>query len=78
MLSGIAPVKSGVDQILQGVRMIVQSGIIPGFEQVGGQIIALATSALPMAAQQMMQPGGQGAGAAGGIPPVTVTPQQGM
>jgi hypothetical protein len=58
MLSGIAPIKMAVDQILAACKTIVQSGTIPGAEQPCGQIVALATSLLPMAAQQMMQPGG--------------------
>jgi hypothetical protein len=74
LLSGIAPVKMGVDQILMACKQIVQSGAIPGAEQLCGQIVALATSLLPMAAQQMMQPGGGGPPAGGppggGIPPV--------
>jgi hypothetical protein len=64
ILAGIAPVKTGVDGIVAACQQIVQSGAIPGAEQVCGQIVALATSLLPMAAQQMMHPGG------GGIPPV--------
>jgi hypothetical protein len=69
MLAGIAPVKMAVDQINQAVKTIVQSGAIPGFEQVGAQIIALANSALPMAAQNALQPGGQGGGPTGPPPP---------
>ena len=65
-LSGIAPVKQGVDAIFAACQAIVKSGVIPGAEQVCGQIVALATSLLPMAAQQVMQPGGGG----GGIAPV--------
>jgi len=65
MMSGIAPIKMGVDGILAACKQIVQSGAIPGAAQVCGQIVALATSLLPMAAQQAMQPGAQG-----GVPPV--------
>lgn len=71
LLSGIAPVKAGVDQIMQACKGIVQSGVIPGAEQVCGQIIALATSLLPMAAQSVLQPisgGGPGGQQQGGTP----------
>lgn len=57
MLSGIAPIKASVDQILAACKQIVQSGSIPGAEQVCGQIVALSTSLLPMAVQQAVQPG---------------------
>jgi len=72
MMSGIAPVKGAVDQILSAAKTIVQSGAVPGAEQVCGQIIALATSLLPMAIQQALQPGmsGGGAGPSGPIPPL--------
>jgi len=68
LVSGIAPVKNGVDGILQACRAIVQSGAVPGAEQICGQIVALATSLLPMAAQSALQPGGaQGVGAIPGV-----------
>jgi hypothetical protein len=67
LVSGIAPVKMGVDGILQACKSIVQSGAVPGAEQICGQIVALATSLLPMAAQSALQPAG---GAGGGIPAV--------
>ena len=70
LVSGLAPVKSAVDTILAAVKQIVQSGAVPGFEQIGGQIVALATSALPMAAQQAMNPMGGG--------PPSPPPQQGI
>lgn len=73
LLSGIAPIKAAVDSILLACKQIVQSGAVPGAEQPCGQIVALATSLLPMAAQQALQPGGgsgAGMGAGGGIPPV--------
>ena len=74
MMSGVAPVKGAVDQILSAAKTIVQSGAVPGAEQVCGQIIALATSLLPMAIQQALQPGmGGGSGGAapqGSIPPL--------
>lgn len=70
LLSGIAPVKSGVDAINSACKQIVQSGAVPGAEQVCAQIVALATSLLPMAAQNAMQPMGQAGGGAGGpMPP---------
>ena len=67
IMAGIQPVKSAVDGITAACKSIVQSGVIPGAEQICGQIVALATSLLPMAAQQVLQPGG---GAGGSIPPV--------
>ncbi len=66
LVSGIAPVKMGVDQVLAACKQIVQSGAVPGAEQICGQIVALATSLLPMAAQSALQPSGAG----GGIPAV--------
>lgn len=69
MISGLAPVKGGVDQILAGAKAIVQSGAIPGAEQICGQIVALATQLLPMAVQQVTQPGGMGGGAPSAPPP---------
>ena len=60
LVSGIAPVKAGVDAILAACKQIVQSGAVPGAEQPCGQIVALATSLLPMAAQAALQPGPQG------------------
>lgn len=76
IMSGLAPVKMGVDGIVKACQTIVKSGVIPGSEQICGQIIALATSLLPMAAQAVLQPiGGGGPGGAqpqpqqqGGIP----------
>jgi len=67
IMAGIQPVKAAVDSITAGCKAIVQSGVIPGAEQICGQIVALATSLLPMAAQQVLQPGGGGGGS---IPPV--------
>ena len=67
MMAGIAPVKAAVDSINAACKSIVQSGVIPGAEQICGQIVALSTSLLPMAAQQVLQPGGGGGGS---IPPV--------
>lgn len=72
LVSGIAPVKNGVDGILQACKSIVQSGAVPGAEQICGQIVALATSLLPMAAQSALQPGG--GGGAGAIPPMGAAP----
>ncbi len=76
LMSGIAPVKAGVDGIIAACKSIVQSGAVPGSEQVCGQIVALATSLLPMAVQAGMQPGGGSSGGpgpggpSGGIGPV--------
>jgi hypothetical protein len=76
LMSGIGPVKSSVDAINQACRAIVKSGVIPGGEQICGQIVALATSLLPMAAQNLLQPSGaggpgasQGPGAMSMLPP---------
>lgn len=83
LMSGIAPVKMGVDQILAAAKQIVQSGSVPGAEQVCGQIVALATSLLPMAAQAAMAPGMGGGGMAaappppGGPQPILAPPQGG-
>lgn len=71
LMSGIAPVKQGVDAILAACKQIVQSGVIPGAEQPCGQIVALATSLLPMAAQTLM---GAGGGAGGSVPPAGPPP----
>ena len=60
VLSGIAPVKMAVDQIHSACQQIVQSGSVPGAEQICGQIVALASSLLPMAAQQALQPAAGG------------------
>ena len=75
LVSGIAPVKAGVDQILAACKSIVQGGAVPGAEQVCGQIIAMATSLLPMAAQSMLQPGGGPPQGGGGIGPIGQGPQ---
>lgn len=69
LMSGIAPIKMAVTQILTACQQIVKSGAIPGAEQPCGQIVALATSLLPMAAQQALQPMGAGGGASP-LPPV--------
>jgi len=62
ILSGIAPVKMAVDQIHSACQQIVRNGINPEAEQICGQIVALASSLLPIAAQQALQPGMGGAG----------------
>lgn len=71
IMSGLAPVKQGVDAINAAAKQIVQSGAVPGAEQICGQIVALATSLLPMAAQGMLgsMGGGMGQGAGPGGPP---------
>lgn len=56
-MAGVAPIKGAVDSILRACQQIVQSGVIPGAEQPCSQIVALAASLLPMAAQHLMQPG---------------------
>ncbi len=66
LVSNLAPVKQGVDMILQGAKQIVQSGMVPGAEGPCGQIIATATQLLTMAAQQAMQPGQATAAPQGG------------
>lgn len=70
-MSGVAPVKNAVDAINAACKSIVQSGAVPGSEQVCGQIIALSSSLLPMAIQQATQPGmgGQSAAPGAGGPP---------
>lgn len=89
LVAGIAPVKNAVDMILAGCKQIVQSGAVPGAEQPCAQIVALATSMLPMAAQAALQPGGGGpssgisAPPGQGIPPMPSpqgppSPQMGM
>lgn len=60
LISGIQPVKNGVDQVLAGVQAIAQSGAIPGVEQILAPVIALMNQILVMTAQQVMGPGGQG------------------
>lgn len=79
LMSGIMPIKSAVDAINMACKQIVQSGVIPGAEEVCGQIVAMAASLLPMAAQAAMQPGmgapGMGApGGMGGGIPMTLPP----
>lgn len=71
LVSGLAPIKSAVDSIIGACKQIVQSGAIPGAEQPCGQIISLATSLLPMAAQQALQP-------MGGIPAPGAPAPQGV
>jgi hypothetical protein len=60
IISGIAPIKTSVDSIIAACKQIVQSGVIPGSEQPCGQIVALATSLLPMAVQSALSPMGGG------------------
>ena len=73
IMSGVAPIKAAVDKIIEACREIVQSGALPGSEQKCGQIVAAASSLIPEAVQQMMQPGPGGApggplGPVGGAP----------
>lgn len=81
IMSGLVPIKSGVDAILAACKQIVQSGAVPGAEQPCAQIVALATSLLPMAAQHALQPGQGGGpgpiqGIPGGAPPAPGGPPQ--
>lgn len=75
------PVKSAVDAINQACKQIVQSGMIPGAENVCGQIVAMAQALLPMAVQSSMGPmqgQGQGPGGPGqltAMPPSPAGPQ---
>lgn len=63
LMSGVAPVKKHVDNIVQSAKEIVKLGVIPGSEQVAAQIISLATTLVPMAAQNLLNPmGGQAVG----------------
>jgi len=68
ILSGIAPVKAAVDAIRSACQQIVQSGAVPGSEQICGQIVSLSSQLVPMAAQQALQPMGGGGGMGGGLP----------
>lgn len=74
LLAGITPVKTAVDAINMACKQVVQSGAIPGSEQICAQIIALANQLVPMAAQQAM--GGQSAGPAPMQPPGGPVPVQ--
>ena len=60
VISGIAPVKNGVDMAMQGIKMIAQSGAVPGVEQILGPMIQQLNQILVMTAQQAMQPQGSG------------------
>ncbi len=62
IMAGLAPIKQAVGGIQGACKSIVQSGAIPGAEQICGQIVALANSLLPMAAQNLLQPGMGGSG----------------
>jgi len=76
IMSGILPIKSAVDSINAACKTIVQSGVVPGAEQACAQIVALAQSLLPMAAQAAMQSAGPTAGpiGAGGPPGMSPMP----
>ncbi len=69
LMSGVAPVKTAVDQIMEGCKAIMAVGTIPGADQICGQIAALATSLLPLAAQSAMGVGGAGGGMQAMPPP---------
>lgn len=67
-MSGIAPIKKNTDAIIQAAKEIVKLGTIPGAEQIAAQIISLATSLVPMAAQNLLNPmGGAVQGDSGGL-----------
>ena len=57
LVSGLGPVKAEVDNIMKSCKKIVQSGAVPGAEQVCSQIMALGTGLLALAAQSAMIPG---------------------
>lgn len=82
IMSGVAPVKAAVDQILAACQALVKSGILPGVEQKAGEVVAWATSLLPQAVQQVAQPGigpvQQGIPPAGGPGPMAPPPGMGM
>ena len=72
ILQGTQPVQDAVTSIQQACKQIVQSGAIPGSEQLCAQFLQIAQQFVPMAVQQAM--GGQGQGALtpppqGGPPP---------
>lgn len=71
LLSGVMPIKMGVDGIMAACQQIVQSGMVPGAEQICSQIMQLASSLLPMAAQSALQPGAMG------VPGMSPMPQGG-
>ena len=87
LLMGIAPVKQAVDQINAACQQIVQSGTVPGSEQICAQIVSAANSLLPMAAQNALAPLSQMQGIAAGpggrlsappLPPGAPPPVGGM
>ena len=66
LMTGIGPIKKHTDAIVQAAKEIVKSGTIPGAEQIAAQIISLATSLVPMAAQNLLNPMGASGGAVQG------------
>lgn len=56
LIAGIGPVVKARDMIQEACKLVVQSGMVPGVEQSAGQVLALANSWVPMAAQQHLQP----------------------
>lgn len=74
LMQKIGPVKSQVDQINSACHAIMQSGAIPGAEQVCAQIIGLASQLLQAAAQQGMQAAPSG-GSGMNMPPPPGPPQ---
>lgn len=65
LMAAVTPVKSAVDMINAACQKIVQSGSVPGSEQICGQIVGLANQLTVMAMQQASQ--GQGAGGQQGM-----------
>lgn len=64
LMGAVGPVKQSVDQINSACQQIVQSGKVPGAEQICGQIISMANQLTMMALQQAAQ-SGQGGSASG-------------
>src|SRR5215472_14909843 len=62
MMSGLAPLKKGMDKMLEGLRDIEKTGMLVGSERTLGVIRALIAQLLPQAIQQSMIPGEQSQG----------------
>ena len=73
LMSGVGPVKKHADNIVNSAKEIVKMGVIPGAEQIAAQIISLAVSLVPMAAQNLLNPMG-GAGGSGAVGPMLPPP----
>lgn len=81
LMAAVGPVQQAVSGINAACQQIVQSGSVPGAEQICAQIVALAQQLTVMAMQQAAQPqmGGGASGSMGapiappaGAPPVPV------